>query len=131
MNSDLVAVVQSNVISLYNFQDSALLSRMEEYIDPAIVSSAGTDHQYLVAFFSGSNVIRAWDLSDGIDLIFEREFVQDGVHKDSSMCMSLQSNGEKVLYAFRSDDKAYVINVTNGRRVSPYSLILLLLLLLL
>ncbi|PIK55655.1 hypothetical protein BSL78_07426 [Apostichopus japonicus] len=75
------------------------------------------EHQYMVAFFSGSNAIRAWDVSKGVDMIFEREFVQVGVHKDRSLCMSLQSHGDKVLYAFRSDSKAYVINVTNGKRV--------------
>lgn len=121
LNSDIVAVVQSNVISVYSFDSGATVTTIDEFIDPVIVSSAGVDHQYMVAFFSGSNVIRAWDLSRGADLIFEREFVQEGVHKDKSLCTSLQSHGDKVLYAFRSDDKAYVMTITNGKRVCTHS----------
>ncbi|XP_071851838.1 NACHT domain- and WD repeat-containing protein 1-like isoform X2 [Apostichopus japonicus] len=117
LNSEIVAVVQSNVILVYNFSDGSLVTSIDEFIDPVVVSSAGMEHQYMVAFFSGSNVIRAWDVSKEVEMIFEREFVQVGVHKDRSLCMSLQSHGDKVLYAFRSDSKAYVINVTNGKRV--------------
>ncbi|PIK39181.1 hypothetical protein BSL78_23980 [Apostichopus japonicus] len=117
LNSEIVAVVQSNVILVYNFSDGSLVTSIDEFIDPVVVSSAGMEHQYMVTFFSGSNVIRAWDVSKEVEMIFEREFVQVGVHKDRSLCMSLQSHGDKVLYAFRSDSKAYVINVTNGKRV--------------
>ena len=40
------------------------------------------------------------------------------IHKDESICVSHRSNGNKVLYAFRSDSRAYVVDATTGHRVS-------------
>ncbi len=109
----------SNEIIVWHIRRGEQILTIDQYIDPPLISTAGEDNQYLVAFFSGSNIMRTWQIGQECKLVKEFAIVSGrSIHKDESICVSQRSNGNKVLYAFRSDNHAFVSDATTGHRVS-------------
>lgn len=118
-NLYLASITSTNHILVWNIRKGTQILTIDQYIDPPIVTVAGADEQYLVAFFSGSNVMRTWGIGQECVLVKEFAIISTrGIHKDESVCVSLRANADKVLYAFRSDNRAYVTDATTGQRVS-------------
>ncbi|XP_033638665.1 NACHT domain- and WD repeat-containing protein 1-like isoform X1 [Asterias rubens] len=118
LRNHILIAVTYNKIHVWDLDKCILVGTMEEYIDPPSITIAGEDEQYLCAFFSGINAMRTWELGGGeCCLVAGREIAGEGIHKDQSVCVSIGTSGEKVLYAFRSDNKAYVVNAKTGQRL--------------
>ncbi|XP_038053193.1 NACHT domain- and WD repeat-containing protein 1-like isoform X2 [Patiria miniata] len=118
LNNHILVAVTHNTIHVWDLDSSTCIKTLDEYIDPPSITVAGENQQYLCAFFSGTSVMRTWELEGGAcSLVCGREISGRGIHKDGSVCVSIGSSGEKVLYAFRSDNKAYVVNAKSGQRL--------------
>ncbi|XP_072025934.1 LOW QUALITY PROTEIN: uncharacterized protein [Amphiura filiformis] len=117
-NLYLATTMASNKIIVWNIRKGNQILTVNQYIDPPIISTAGEDNQFLVAFFSGSNIMRTWQIGQECSMVKEFAIVSGrSIHKDESICVSQRCNGTKVLYAFRSDNHAYVTNSTTGQRI--------------
>ncbi|XP_071956907.1 uncharacterized protein [Antedon mediterranea] len=117
MNNFYVVTTEEMLIKIWNIHQGICIKVMDEFIDPAIITSAGMEQEYLVAFFNGSNVMRSWDLRDDYKMLKEIQIEDEAIHKDGSLCISKNSCGEKVFFAFRSDNKAKVLNTISGNTV--------------
>jgi WD40 repeat protein len=116
-NHALICITH-NTIQVWDLDSCTCVKTITEYIDPPSITVAGEEQQLLCAFFSGVNAMKTWDIGDGnCSLVVGREISGRGIHKDGSVCVSIASNGEKVLYAFRSDNKAFVVNARTGQRM--------------
>ncbi|XP_071477880.1 uncharacterized protein [Diadema antillarum] len=117
--SDTIAVtVESSCIQFLDFDRGTCLLSVRQYIDPPVVTAAGEQDELVVAFFSGSNVMRTWILSEGaVQLQQEVDIGGTAIHKDGSLCASFSANGDRVLYAFRSSSAASVVNARTGNKV--------------
>ncbi|XP_022094961.1 uncharacterized protein LOC110981600 isoform X2 [Acanthaster planci] len=118
LKNHVLVSVTHNTIHVWDLDTCTCIKTLDDDIDPPSITIAGDDQQYLCAFFSGTNAMRTWELGDGdCNLVCRREISGQGIHKDGSVCVSITSSGEKVLYAFRSDNKAYVVNAKLGQRL--------------
>ncbi|XP_033099219.1 uncharacterized protein LOC117102881 isoform X2 [Anneissia japonica] len=117
MNNLFVVTTEAMLIRIWNIHQGICIKVIDEFIDPAIITSAGIEQQYLVAFFNGSNVMRSWDLTDDYTMIQEIKIQDEAIHKDGSLCLSKNPCGEKVFFAFRSDNKARVLNAKTGAMI--------------
>ena len=124
LQNHVLVSVTHNTIRVFDLDKGLCIKTIDEYIDPPSITIAGEDEQYLCAFFSGINAMRTWELgSETCMLVNGREISGRGIHKDESVCVSICSSGDKVLYAFRSDNKAYIVNAktgTEGRCLEGY-----------
>ncbi|XP_077986889.1 uncharacterized protein LOC144441205 isoform X2 [Glandiceps talaboti] len=105
-------------IRVWNTRTSQCVFKVDDYVDPASITAAGKNSELLVAFYYGENVMRSWDLEHDFKKLQDVKVEEgEGIHKDQSLCVSFNSTGDNVLYAFRSDNRAYGRNARSGQLI--------------
>ena len=96
----LAATSERTCIRLWNLATGGCVSVVDQYEDPASLTTAGDD-KLIVGFFQGSNMMRTWSLLRGGEMSLQREVsLVDpkavSIHKDESVTVSARSNGQQV-----------------------------------
>ncbi|KAK2138831.1 hypothetical protein NP493_7042g00001, partial [Ridgeia piscesae] len=117
----LAATSQKTCIRLWNLATGDCVSVVDQYEDPATLTTAGDD-KLIVGFFQGSNTMRTWSLLRGGEMTLQREVsIVDAkavsIHKDESVAVAARAHGQNVLYAFRGTSEVRVRNAVSGKLV--------------
>ena len=116
----LAVTSEKTCIRLWSLSKGVCISTVDQYEDPATLTTAGDD-KLVVGFFQGSNMMRTWSICGG-EMVLQREVsIVDktavSIHKDESVAVSMRSHGQQVLYAFRGTSEARVRNAVSGKLV--------------
>ncbi|XP_041466709.1 uncharacterized protein LOC121417179 isoform X3 [Lytechinus variegatus] len=121
-NDTIAVTVESSRIKFNTFSNCTCLLEVTQYIDPPVITTASENDDLVVALFTGSNVMRTWDVSgESIKSLVEVDIGGHGIHKDESLSVSFSPFGERVLFAYRSSNTASVVNARTGNKVHKLS----------
>lgn len=117
-NDSIAVTVESSRIKFNSFSNGICLLEITQYIDPPVITTASENDNLVVALFTGSNVMRTWDVSgENVQVLVEVDIGGQGIHQDESLSVSFSPFGERVLYAYRSSNTAFVVNAKTGNKV--------------
>ncbi|ELT94787.1 hypothetical protein CAPTEDRAFT_208371 [Capitella teleta] len=122
LKATLVITSEINAIRVWDVEKGECVYQIDSD-DPATVGTA-CGGSILVTFFHGCSRMKSWqldsDFKELVDLDFELENPEEpaqGIHKDNSTLLAGNSNGDKVLHAFKDANYAMVRNVKSGEMI--------------
>ena len=113
-NNKYVISVEGTVIRIWSMRTKQCLTVIDQYVDPPVITIAN-EGKLFVALFDGVNVLRTWDLEDGLRFVCETKIDNKSVFSDNSVVLAPDSFGDYVLHAFRGGNSATIQHARNGK----------------
>ena len=118
--NQIIITSEQNCLRFWSVGSGECLKTIET-LDMATITTA-SEGNLLAAFFHGSNKMKVCNLKDPAlpetkDVLIEPAEENQTIHRDNSIICSTNSNGPKVIHAFKSATYASVRNCETGKEL--------------